>query len=357
MLKGMDKQRTLIVCFAVALLLRLLLAFTSPGNFDTSSYIEVARILQQGANVYAETARYNYSPLWFNLIHLFAWADVAFLPLIARAFLSLIDMANVALVWKLAGWKAALFYAFSPAVILIVGHQGQFETLSLLPLLLAVTTKDKRLIFALGALAVLVKHNSVFLVWVLFVHTVGFKRAALWMVASAALFLLSFAPYLPDGAEGIVRNVFRYNGIPDGGIAMLLPASIISPLFYALMLIAPLGMRSLALRRALALTTVLQLTFMPAIAMQYFLMPVLLLALAQDYKLSLSVSLTAALYVLLERSDPAYLVIVLTTGCLLWQITTTQTGAAALRLRSRAILDFRSYRSAFLTYRIRRTEP
>ncbi len=43
---------------------RLYLAYEFYGNYDTTSYEIVAAIVKRGGNVYAETSRYNYSPLW-----------------------------------------------------------------------------------------------------------------------------------------------------------------------------------------------------------------------------------------------------------------------------------------------------
>lgn len=41
------------------------------GNFDHQSYAIVAEITDRGGNVYIETFRYNYGPIWFNIIHVF----------------------------------------------------------------------------------------------------------------------------------------------------------------------------------------------------------------------------------------------------------------------------------------------
>ena len=38
-------------------------------NFDIESWYIVADIMRHGGNVYAETGRYNYGPVWFFILH------------------------------------------------------------------------------------------------------------------------------------------------------------------------------------------------------------------------------------------------------------------------------------------------
>jgi hypothetical protein len=43
--------------------------FTTFGhNYDLDSDTIVAEIVDQGGNVYADTPRYNYAPVWFNVL-------------------------------------------------------------------------------------------------------------------------------------------------------------------------------------------------------------------------------------------------------------------------------------------------
>ncbi|CAM8376021.1 hypothetical protein MCEMHM7_00896 [Candidatus Methylopumilus planktonicus] len=41
-------------------------------NWDVDSYRVVADIVARGGNVYQETGRYNYGPIWFYILH---WLD------------------------------------------------------------------------------------------------------------------------------------------------------------------------------------------------------------------------------------------------------------------------------------------
>jgi hypothetical protein len=132
----------------LALLLRLGLALALVGNYDQESYAIVPGIMRQGGNVYAETIRYNYSPVWFTLVAAFDKAAKALtLPLhvVLRSFLSVVDIANALLIGAIVeqyqrGWgrKTALFYALNPGSILLVGYHGQFELLAMVPFLAGV---------------------------------------------------------------------------------------------------------------------------------------------------------------------------------------------------------------------------
>lgn len=146
----------------VALALRLFFAVAFWGNVDQQHYEEIAAILRNGGNVYAESRYYNYAP---PFAHLIGFGDMVSartgIPLhtVLRSFLSLIDVANGLLLGAIVrrGLRteqtfspqssvpnrfvergAALAYLFNPAIVLIVGFNGQIETLALAPVLAAI---------------------------------------------------------------------------------------------------------------------------------------------------------------------------------------------------------------------------
>lgn len=123
------------VAFLIGLALRLALACFTPGNYDMRSYEIVASIMQRGGNVYAATPRYNYSPLWAYILRSLSYIGPVHIT--ARVFLSLVDMGNALLIRRMWGLTAGTCYALNPAVIVLVGYGGQFETLACLPLLIA----------------------------------------------------------------------------------------------------------------------------------------------------------------------------------------------------------------------------
>ena len=95
----------------------------------------------------------------------------------------------------------------------------------------------------------------------------GVKRAAFLMAGSLAVFGAQFLPWLSGGAEGILRNVLRYSGIPRPyGLTTVLPRSVTSVLFVAVLVALPVlasGPLRLGLTRAMELSAVALMTLIP----------------------------------------------------------------------------------------------
>jgi hypothetical protein len=278
------------------LALRVALALLVPPNYDQASWAEAAAIAARGGNLYLETERYNYAPVWGQLLGgLGRMARAGDLPLfvVVRLFLTLCDLVNAFLVARLAAGAGAAFptgalllYWLSPVSVLLASVHGQFETLAALPLLFAsalLLRAERRppllLLWALATLALVTKHLLVFSVLVFFAYLAATAGGALLLFAlSAGAFAFSFVPYLPEGLSGIVRGVLLYRSYPEPYspfTAMPLAAAL--PLF----LVAMAGVPALARRRGLSLQPALELSavalvvFIPGIGEQYFLLPVL----------------------------------------------------------------------------------
>lgn len=323
-LSGRDSRWAAWAIGATALVvgvgLRLYLAIALYGNYDQNSYEIVANIMLRGGNVYAETLRYNYSPLWayvlLGLAQITLWLQVDF-HIIVRGFLTFVDVADATLIGVIAartgrtsGPLAFSAYLLNPVTILLVGYHGQFENLALLPLLFALflaVDKTKRsskaLTWALGTLCLVIKHLSVFSVWMLFVYQFTGRRRPLAIALSMLVFLLSFIPYLPADFDNIAHNVFLYQshtGFYGTGMLVLifqrlllhlslslshgLGAALLSLadgatrlLFFGLMLALPFFAKdylNLPLVNAMELSAVALLASVYGIAEQYFIIPV-----------------------------------------------------------------------------------
>lgn len=275
--------------------LRSWLAWGPYGNYDQTSWGLVAEIAARGGNVYAETSRYNYGPAWFLLLELFRGAAAATgwpLHFVVRGFLTLADAGNAILIGLLArevgarsAGAGALVYALSPVAILVVGYHGQFDNLAALPLLAAtlLTLRARgapRLapVWALATLALCIKHLCLFSVWMLLVYAAGgVKKAAVPMAGSLAVFGAQFLPWLAGGAAGIVRNVLRYSGIPRPyGLTTILPRGVAAVVFVAVLAALPVlarGPLKLGLTRAMELSAVALMTFIPGTGEAYFIVP------------------------------------------------------------------------------------
>ena len=280
---------------AVGLGLRAWLAWDGYGNYDQTSWEIVADVVLRGGNVYTETSRYNYGPLWFLVLALLRRLQLlSGLPFhfFIRGFLTLVDAANAAVIGLLArevcgfpAWRGALVYLLSPIAILIVGYHGQFDNLAALPLLLAtlVYTRAPQApkltsIWALATLALCIKHLCLFSVWMLLVYAAGgVKRAAVLMAGSLAVFGAQFLPWLPGGAAGIAHNVLRYSGIPRPyGLTTVLPRGVAAVIFAAVLAALPVlarGPLRLGLTRAMELAAVALMTLIPGTGEAYFVVP------------------------------------------------------------------------------------
>jgi hypothetical protein len=261
------RRRRAVVVVLLALALRLILAFTTQGNYDMRSYEVVKGIAARGGNVYAETHRYNYSPVWFGVLN--ALPDPIHVS--ARVLVSVADVANGIIIGAIAGAKARTFYLFNPLSILLVGYGGQFEALAVTPLLLAL--RFPALLWPLATVAIVIKHDVAFLAWMLYVYTFPGWRAWLAMAATGLVFLATFIPYLPNGAGGILRNVFLYQSITGVyGFGALLPGAFV--LFVGVMLALPYAMKraGLPVHEAFGVQAVAQIATMPGMGDQYWVL-------------------------------------------------------------------------------------
>lgn len=291
-----------VVVVVAGLFARFLLAASFHGNFDQDSYEIVARLMQRGANVYAETNRYNYSPVWahvlFALYTLARWANLSF-HLCVRGFLTLADLGTACLIAAVAAKSrrcsaTAAFTAYwlNPVSVLIVGYHGQFETLAFLPVLAAMLLTMRAdgsartlAVWALGTVALLIKQTTCFSVWMIVYYTaVSRRRAVLLAAASSAVFLMSFLPYLPQAANGIVKNVLVYGGMPfPYGVVRLLPHSVSRALLLLVMGLLPWLAKDklrLELVPAMLLVALAFLAFADGVGEQFFIIPLIFGAVA-----------------------------------------------------------------------------
>jgi hypothetical protein len=266
-----------------------------PGNYDQASYRIVADIMANHGNIYAETTRYNYSPLWAFFLQGMAAIAVRIdtsLEVVVRCILSVIDCLNALLLGAIFRRRLVSFlYLLNPVAILLVGYHGQFETLAAFPLLLAILlilTKPRLiwLFWLLATFTLLIKHIFLFHLWVAFVAVAKtWRGATLFMVLSLFVWLASFLPYLPEGFGGIVQNVLLYRGIPGMyGLSSFIP----SPFGLAIFLLVLAGLpflfsKNVVLAHRLSICGILLLTLIPGIGIHYLLIPLLFGAVSAGY--------------------------------------------------------------------------
>lgn len=198
-------------------------------NYDFESYKIVGEIVARGGNVYQETARYNYGPL-FMYCQGFLWKLSRVLPIGLRdnilyrylmiAFLTGADIGITMILDKKFSRKAAVLYFLNPISIIIIGYHNQFDNWAVFLMLLAVVFyngNEKRFSYKDGlyllffTLSLIMKHDFfAFPFWVLVAAGLPKLKRLLYSCLPPTLFLLSFLPYWSVGHDGIINNVFLY---------------------------------------------------------------------------------------------------------------------------------------------------
>ena len=269
------------------LVLRLLMPFRG-YNFDIESYRIVAEIVANGGNVYAETDRYNYGPIWFFILRaLDVLSDAGRSELLSlrwkvAVFLTIIDVLIAAILYRTYNLKVASLFFLNPISIVITGYHSQFDNLAILLGLLSVNAIDSgksRRSNVLGlillGISLSVKHILfIFPLWIAFRES-RLSGKLLSLLIPYSIFAVGFLFYLPEGAAGILRNVFlyrSYNNAPfwdafaPQSIYISIPAFL---LFIATLLLLGLVWRRRILTDSLHLYLISLVIFSSAIANQY----------------------------------------------------------------------------------------
>ncbi len=277
---------------AAGLAARLLVA-TCGHNYDTNSWQIVANIVDHGGNVYAETPRYNYGPVWFNILHglnLLAGHNPAILRYLVAGFLSLVDAGIYFMLWRRCGKMVAGLFFLNPVSIIITGYHSQFDNLAvLLGMLAAVLVGDEydkpinrqKLsgLFVLG-ISLATKHLLfAFPIW-LAVKQKGMLQKVLTILIPVSVFALSFVPYWPGGRAGIIHNVVRYQSFTNAYFYNLFVPLCLQFMFSSQVIwFFLLGMFAFVWRRkdvfeSLLLYTAVLVTASPAVVNQYLAIPI-----------------------------------------------------------------------------------
>ena len=222
---------------------RLLVA-TRGHNYDMDSFQIVAGIVDHGGNVYASTERYNYGPVWFNVLHildLLARHNQAVFRYLVSGFLSLVDVGIFFILWRKFGKLAASFFFLNPVTVIITGYHSQFDNLAIfLGLLAALLMGDefdkpvnRRKFFGLLVLGISVatKHILFAFPFWLAVKQKGMLPKFVILLVPTLVFALGFIPYWPGGRHGIIQNVFMYQSIGNGYFYHLFVPMIIQVMF------------------------------------------------------------------------------------------------------------------------------
>lgn len=282
---------------------RMVVATAGYGQ-DLSSYRLVLEIAEQGGNVYAETWRYNYGPVWLKLLGLLDGLPgihpdpLVSLRLKVSAFLALVDVALALLLLRRFGAVAACLVLLNPISIVVSGFQGQFDNLAVVVGLAAILCLErgdepedlrwKGAGLVLLGLSLAIKHVLFALpLWLAFRERRWGDRVAV-VAIPVAVFLAGFIPYLGDGGQGIVRHVFLYRSEGTGPLWSHLPGSVLErvpavALFLGTMVAAGWLWRRSGPPELLLRYLALVVVSASAFAVQYLAIPVVTLAASRNW--------------------------------------------------------------------------
>jgi hypothetical protein len=223
--------KALLVAAVAGLLVRLALAWVAPLNYDLQSYAIVLNALNHGEVVYQATDRYNYSPIWFNVLHATARLSqaVGLSPFFGFRLVTIAGDAGLALalyVFGLAGdtrrraASRAIVLWTNPILIATSAFHGQFETIALalfVAALALVRRSGEKRATLLPALLVGTGIAVKQIVVVFLAGFLGFSKNNVVRIRDAILavapFLLLLVPYYFVAPAAIVNNVLRYSSL------------------------------------------------------------------------------------------------------------------------------------------------
>jgi len=291
-IKPNHRLTRILVCLTIAVGVTLRFYAMSRGhNFDFDSYKIVGDIVVNGGNVYGETARYNYGPVWMGVLGIFreiglifSNPDFVFRVLIVT-LLTAVDLSIAFILKKKFGLVSFILFFLNPISIVISGYHNQFDNLALLIGLcgLLVMPKDttlkveRRHVYAaaLIGLSLMTKHIFFMLpVW-LFIRGKSLKVKMFMSIVPLAIFAVSFLPFWPTGHEGIVQNVFLYKSFANAPlINSILSADLVAFINPMTVLIVALSVAGFLTRKQPVLESglwylVVLVVFSPAVANQY----------------------------------------------------------------------------------------
>jgi len=194
------------------------------SNFDFESWRIVAGIMHHGGNVYAETRRYNYGPVWFWLLGGMNWLAGDDPRIFRYLIVGLLSAADVGIFWMVRrryGMAAGMLFFLNPVSIIITGFHNQFDNLAICLGLMAVmlwgeqneqpVTGRKWLGLLVLGVSLMTKHLLfIFPLW-LAVKQRGWRQKLLLLAVPVGCFVLGFVPYWSVGHDGILVNVFDYH--------------------------------------------------------------------------------------------------------------------------------------------------
>ena len=265
-------------------------------NYDFPSYRIYTDLFQNGEDFYI-TGRYNYAPVWINVLAFldslpsFNLNSFDSLRIKVVSFLSLIDIFIFLILNKLHSFKVAILFYLSPISIFITGFHNQFDVLAIFIGFFAILIYEKNhknlgffVCALLLGLSLCVKHVLFLLPFWLAFKEKNFLKKIFIIFIPYSIFLISFLSYVPEHLDSIIKNVFFYSSWDNGpfwGIFMPYFVNFFVPkkiLFIISLILLGLFIHKKPIREIFYIYLIAMTVLSSAIANQYLAIPLIAIA-------------------------------------------------------------------------------
>jgi len=287
-----------VIILMLSFMLRIFVMFKG-YNFDFLSYTIVGNLVMKGGNVFKETSRYNYGPLFsiiqgsFYNVSIHFTNSVFFYRLLIVFLLTVFDVF-IALVSFSIYRKISIIALFllNPVTVIITGYHNQFDNMAVFFGLFGVISINRKNNFSKEdvisilflSLSLITKHLLfIFPFWILINHNLIFKKRLIYSSIPVFVFILSFVPYLHEGYNGIIQNVFMYKSFDNfpllhGFLKYILHIDLMiyyREFFIILLLLLGFILRKMDFQKLILYYFIGLVCFSSAIANQYLAIPVI----------------------------------------------------------------------------------
>ena len=291
------KEIWLLLLFSLGIILRYVV-MSLGWNYDFESFRIVGEIAGNFRNVYAETSRYNYGPIFFciqGLLYKISLIKPEHQVLIFRVLIVSVlifaDLGISAFIANKYSWKKALIFFLNPISIIITGYHNQFDNIAVLLALLSINffNEDEKFnkkdlgFIALFSLSLITKHILFILpVFILLMKNLPAKKKFLYAFVPPMIFLLSFVPFAfssSEAAQGILENVFRYRSTNHAPLLIILYRLVHFPkeprliVYIIMMIFTALLTRKYKFDKILLVYLIAMVSFSSGMANQYLIIP------------------------------------------------------------------------------------
>lgn len=216
-----NRTIVLLIVVLVGIILRYLVSLRG-YNYDFESYTIVGEIVDRGGNVYLETFRYNYGPVWFYILglfykiaHIFHGDNITIFRYLIITFLTAVDIGIFLFILKKYGAFKSILFFLNPVSIIITGYHNQFDNFAILTALLSIdmlnnSKQNNFKALALLGFSLMIKHIFIFFPFWLFLKNDNFKDKMFALLTPILIFVISFLPFWSSGKDGIIHNVVLY---------------------------------------------------------------------------------------------------------------------------------------------------